>query len=1112
MLSMRLINKKHYNCLETEFTKKEIKGFENLKLVNDLNDLERLVGLINDLRNDLKLSKFYSDDKSYGNFIISNVLSNNINFLDTCYEEGSIYLNIDYINFNENDKRCIVISKQIYYTYYYKLTNTDLYINVSNDLNNEFLKFFKYYLVNNYENNLKEIDYDNLIHLVIMVKNGGEEFRRMLINNYNLIDRWTILDTGSTDNTIDIINEILIDKKKGNLYQEQFINFRDSRNRSIELAGNNCKFILILDDTYHIKGNLRKVLNDIRSDQYATSYSLFIKDDYSSYGSNRIIKSDSGLRYIYRIHEVINDKNNINVIIPDNLCYIYDEKNERMNKRTNDRLQLDLKLLYEEIEDNKNDPRPYYYLGQTYNQLKMYKESFENYYKRTQFKDSGFRQELVDAYINCIIIGKYRLNIEWNIIKQLLTECFNIENTRPECPFYFGLHYYENGLYFQSYQWFKKAFEIGLPIHCQYSLRPVISYCHIPKLLAELCYYYDDFQLGLKSCETYLINRSNINDSFIQEYNPFVEAWYCNYLKLIQLKKVKPIVSNKKILCIVADGGFSQWSGSSIIKNGVGGSETWVIETASSISKLYGNYFQVIVFCNCENEEVFKNVNYYKLEKYPKFISEYYVDTCIISRFSEYLPLTYKGYTENVYLICHDLTPSNNFIINDYKLKNIFCLSEFHVEYMKKAFSNNEKIHKLLVPQYYGINPVTNKNKPNDVINFIFSSFANRGLLQVLQMWNEIYSLNNNCHLYIYCDLNNKWLNDNYSQLVKEIKDLLYILLRENLNIHLVGWVSKSELNEAWSNSHIWLYPCTFLETFCLTALECAIHKVLPITNGIGSLQNTASRGIIIEGDVNSLTWREKVIEVIKQYLKDSSVFDKNIQDNYEWASKLTWDNQTKLLMDNYIIKNRLEYKDMFNWTNNCPEGSINDFIEIIDLFNNRINFNEIQILEIGSWTGTSICALLKNINNSYGTAIDMWDNYEENNNIMYVKDLKVKESVFTNLQLYGIDNNRLKVIQGDSKTELSYLIKQNKNYDLIYVDGSHLLVDVYVDLYLSWELLKSNGIMIIDDYSFNLDKLEYDKKYITETIKYSVDKFLKEKEGNYKLLKKNYRVFLMKN
>ena len=54
---------------------------------------------------------------------------------------------------------------------------------------------------------------------------------------------------------------------------------------------------------------------------------MFIKSNDVRYASNRIIKSKTNLRYIYRIHEVITPVNNINVIIPFKHATIFDYHN-----------------------------------------------------------------------------------------------------------------------------------------------------------------------------------------------------------------------------------------------------------------------------------------------------------------------------------------------------------------------------------------------------------------------------------------------------------------------------------------------------------------------------------------------------------------------------------------------------------------------------------------------------------------------------------------------------------------------------------------------------------------------------------------------------------------
>ena len=59
-----------------------------------------------------------------------------------------------------------------------------------------------------------EVMLDNLLHVIYMIKNSGEDFRDVLMKNFRYADRVTILDTGSTDNTLrvvaDVIRELVI--------------------------------------------------------------------------------------------------------------------------------------------------------------------------------------------------------------------------------------------------------------------------------------------------------------------------------------------------------------------------------------------------------------------------------------------------------------------------------------------------------------------------------------------------------------------------------------------------------------------------------------------------------------------------------------------------------------------------------------------------------------------------------------------------------------------------------------------------------------------------------------------------------------------------------------
>ena len=104
--------------------------------------------------------------------------------------------------------------------------------------------------------------YENLLELVMIVKNSGEVLRECLKNNKLYIDYWTIVDTGSNDNTCEIIKEELKDIP-GQLYTCEFIDFSQARNKSLELSSKKCKYTIILDDSYSINNGdkLRIFLN-----------------------------------------------------------------------------------------------------------------------------------------------------------------------------------------------------------------------------------------------------------------------------------------------------------------------------------------------------------------------------------------------------------------------------------------------------------------------------------------------------------------------------------------------------------------------------------------------------------------------------------------------------------------------------------------------------------------------------------------------------------------------------------------------------------------------------------------------------------------------------------
>ena len=66
----------------------------------------------------------------------------------------------------------------------------------------------------------------------------------------------------------------------------------------------------------------------------------------------------------------------------------------------------------------------------------------------------------------------------------------------------------------------------------------------------------------------------------------------------------------------------------------------------------------------------------------------------------------------------------------------------------------------------------------------------------------------------------------------------------------------------------------------------------------------------------------------------------------------------------------------------------------------------------------------------------------------------------------------------------LSSFINSKQKFDLVYIDGSHLFEDVFIDFILVWRLLSENGIVIFDDYT------DPNIKKVTKFIKNNLKKY----------------------
>lgn len=208
-----------------------------------------------------------------------------------------------------------------------------------------------------------------LLSIVMMVKNEERYLDKTLYALNDLrkdIDtELIILDTGSTDNTIEIAK-----KYTDKVYFEKWNdNFADMRNVSISYASGDWILILDADEKLTNYDKLKEFFNSDTHKKYDSATiqlkNIFDKNKntYSLSHIPRMFKNVDGFGYDGVIHEQPRYKGPVynNIASFDHYGYMYEDEEIRQKKT-----KRNIKLLLEEIKKKPNDPYINYQLGKSY--------------------------------------------------------------------------------------------------------------------------------------------------------------------------------------------------------------------------------------------------------------------------------------------------------------------------------------------------------------------------------------------------------------------------------------------------------------------------------------------------------------------------------------------------------------------------------------------------------------------------------------------------------------------------------------------------------------------------------------------------------------------------
>jgi hypothetical protein len=163
------------------------------------------------------------------------------------------------------------------------------------------------------------------------------------------------------------------------------------------------------------------------------------------------------------------------------------------------------------------------------------------------------------------------------------------------------------------------------------------------------------------------------------------------------------------------------------------------------------------------------------------------------------------------------------------------------------------------------------------------------------------------------------------------------------------------------------------------------------------------------------------------------------------------------------------------------------------------------RALEIGSFEGMSACYVLWRLRDSHVTCVDTFEGGPEHIAGQHLPDAGLETAFDANVAL--VDASRVRKLVGDSKLVLVDLLAERARFDFVYVDGSHLALDVLADAALTWRLLATGGFLVFDDYNW----AEFGEDRLLRPGA-AVDAFLVLVEGKYELVASGWQVALRKS
>jgi glycosyltransferase involved in cell wall biosynthesis len=303
--------------------------------------------------------------------------------------------------------------------------------------------------------------------LNMIVKNEAPVIRRCIDSVRPIIDRWVIVDTGSTDGTQDIIREHLRGLP-GELHERPWRDFAHNRSEALELARGKSDYTLIIDADDALEIAPGTVVPSLVAD----AYMIEIDDISMVYQRMQVVRCAMPWRYRGVLHEYLTCEE---AGPSEELPGIRMRRNhDGARRRDPDTYRRDAVVLERALQ-TETDPfllaRYQFYLAQSYRDCGEWERALEHYLARARL---GFWKDEVFVSLYHAAQLKERLRHPDQEVVDAYLGAADTLSTRAEALHGVSRFYRRKGRYAEGYQSAKRGLAIPMPSSAALFVEPWI--------------------------------------------------------------------------------------------------------------------------------------------------------------------------------------------------------------------------------------------------------------------------------------------------------------------------------------------------------------------------------------------------------------------------------------------------------------------------------------------------------------------------------------------------------------------------------------------------------------------------------------------------------------